>query len=170
MTAFGEDLNSPGRYKPRNVVDLDTGSEFWSENEPNSWICYELDEERVIAGYCIRSYDEDKGAGHLKSWILEVSRDGKDWFKVDEQTDSKVLNSRHAIWSRYIDPKERQRCKLVRLRQTKKNHFGYEWLAISALELYDPSTGWVKKADDAEKERKKKEKKEKAEKEKEEKE
>ena len=143
----GEDLNSPGPYKPRNAVDFGTSSDFWSENEPNSWICYQLDKERQIAGYCIRSYGEEKGAAHLKSWIVEGSRDGATWYPIDKQTNSSVLNSRHAIWTCYIDPKGRQRFSHVRLRQTEKNHFGYEWLAISAFELYDPDSDWVKNED-----------------------
>ena len=116
---------------------LGTDSQFWSQDEPDSWICYDFKGRRVApASYSIRT-----GSWcYLKSWVLEVSNDGSDgsWEVVDRRENNEDLKGKHVTHNFAISAPPRGSFHFVRLRQTWKNHKGDDVLCLSPLELSEP--------------------------------
>ena len=61
-------------FYPKNAADLGTDSVYLSKNEPNSWICYDFKERRVIpTSYSVRLPEEGGfGQPNRRSWVIEV--------------------------------------------------------------------------------------------------
>ena len=125
--------------KPANAVDLNSDSEFWSEEWPNQWIRYDFNGRRVTpTSYSIRSMDDGPDSEHPMSWVLEVSNDGKEgsWEVVDSREDNDDLNDAHVTHNFALSAPPSGAFRFVRLRVTGDNHFGKDNLAICALELF----------------------------------
>ena len=125
--------------EPENAVDLKSNSEFFSNNSPNSWICYDFKGRRVTpTSYSIRSIVLGPGGEHPKSWVLEVSNDGSEgsWKAVDFRTDNNDLNDEHMTHNFSLGTPQSGAFRFVRLRLTGKNHGGSDDLNICALELF----------------------------------
>ena len=57
----------------KNAVDLGSDSFYESKEEPNSWICYDFKEMRVIpTSYLVRSHVSRPGGYHRKSWVIKA--------------------------------------------------------------------------------------------------
>ena len=108
---------------PRNIVDLTSNSVFCSVWGPNSWICYKFREERVggvtPTSYSIRSVGYGPGWYHPKSWVLEVSHNGKEgsWVVVDSRENNEDLNRMHVIRNFAISDPPSGVFSFVRLRR-----------------------------------------------------
>ena len=138
VTVTASSCQGSGR-EPENAVDLRSNSDFCSNNLANSWICYDFKGRRVTpTSYSIRSFGCVSGGGHPKSWVLEVSNDGSDgsWAVVDSRENNKELNSKLVTRNFEISAPPSGPFRFVRLRLTGKNHFGDDYLVISALELF----------------------------------
>ena len=121
----------------KNVVDLGAGSYFYSEqeNEPNQWICYDFKDKRVApTSYSIKSVNS---AYNIKSWVFEVSNDGRDgtWQGVDSRNDNNDLKAR-SVTHNFPISQTHGSFRFVRLRQTGKNHGGDDRLPLCALEVF----------------------------------
>ena len=76
-------------YGPRNVVNFDNSSYFWSINQPNQSLTFDFKERRVaLSAYALATGDKDC---HLTSWALEGSNDGANWIVIDEHHNDSVL-------------------------------------------------------------------------------
>ena len=129
---------------PKNVVDLGSESHFCSDSAPDSWICYDFEKSRVTpTSYSIRSYRGGPGYNHPKSWVLEVSNDGTDgsWVVLDSRKNNFILNDSLVTHNFEIATPPSGAFRFVRLRQTAKNHCGYDELEICALELFGALCG-----------------------------
>ena len=128
--------------EPENATDFGSDSMFYSNNLPNSWICYDFKEQRVTpTSYSIKSFGDGRDDYHPKSWVLEVSNDGSSWQAVDTRKDSQIPSTKFAKSSyvtRNFDivPPPSNAFRFIRFRQTWKNHGGDHLLVISALELF----------------------------------
>ena len=152
--------------KPEHAVDLTSDWDFYSGDEPNSWICYDFGGQRVTpTSYSIRSKNDGPGSAHPRSWVLEVSNDetdigsdprrrnlgqflritpdghafhvdGKKWVVVDRRKDNFDLNDRHVTRNFGLSTPPSGAFRFVRLRLTGKNHHGDDYLRIGALELF----------------------------------
>ena len=138
-----------GGCEPENAVDLWQDSQFWSQNEPNSWICYDFGGRRVVVTkYSITSTSSGSrrktGSGsrslHPKSWVLEISKDGSEgsWVVVDRREKNFDLNYPSVTRKFGIStgPGGAFPARFARLRQTGENHNGDDRLVICALELF----------------------------------
>ena len=147
-----------GCEEPRNAADIGTDSQFHSQNQPNSWICYDFKYRRVsLTSYSLRSCCADPGGwqtivqrsrlaclsrtelmggGHLKSWVVEISNDGSLWEPVDSRQGTSELNSRCAVRNFAISAANCRSVRFVRLRQTGPNHVETHELIISSFELF----------------------------------
>ena len=127
--------------QPKNAVDIGTDSEFRSENVPNSWLCYDFKQPRVIpTSYSMKSSNNGPGAWQPKSWILEVSNDGSEqsWRVIDRRENNSDLNGRHLTHNFPITSELHEPFRFIRLRLTGKNHEGHNRLVICSLEVF----GW----------------------------
>ena len=128
--------------QPEEAADLDSDSDFCSEDRKNSWICYDFRGRRVTpTSYSIRSHGSYTRStsdlvAHPRSWVLEVSNTGREgsWQVVDRRENYKDLNDSHEIRNFGVPPSGDFR--FVRLRLTGKTHQGNDCLHICALELF----------------------------------
>jgi hypothetical protein len=84
--------NDP-RNAAKNAADLETDSCFssacrdseieWIPHTRNNWLCYDSKERRTLpTHYAILTHGGPPGSAHLKSWLVEASADGKEWWEV----------------------------------------------------------------------------------------
>ena len=135
VTASSADGGSD--YHPKNVVELGTNSSYCSNNDEDSWICYDFKERRVIpTSYSVRSERSGPGWYHLKSWVIEVSNDGSSWTEIDRRDNNNDLNGSYATANFNISKVPSESFRFFRLRQTEKNHRGDYFVWISSLEIF----------------------------------
>ena len=118
---------------PKNAVDFDRDSSFSSHNEPNSWICCDFKDRRVIpTSYSVRS---GYSPPYLRSWVIEVSNDGTEnsWTEIDRRDD---WDGDEETPNFEISRIPRESFRFFRLRQTGKNRDGENYLKIYWLEIF----------------------------------
>ena len=127
---------SSGRDKVKYAVELGTNSEFYTESKPNQWICYNFKGRSVApTSYSIRTHS---GSYFPKSWVFEVSNDGRDdsWQVVDRRTDNFDLKANHVTRNFAISDPPRGSFRFVRLRLTGKSHAEDDYLFLTSLEVF----------------------------------
>jgi hypothetical protein len=126
----------PQTHPLRYVADFDNQSYFATQNEANSWICYDFKNMQIkVTHYSIRSRRDGNG-DHLRSWTLEGSEDGLRWVKIDDRTKDTSLNSQGAISSFSISESFQSEFRMIRLLQTGKNSSGHDCLLVNAIEFF----------------------------------
>ena len=131
--------SSNGSNSPFNLIEYDDKSKYFvTRNERNSWICIEFKNHLIIpTSYTIRSNSNGgKGYHHLKSWVIEVSTNNREWTTVSEEKDNSVLDEQSAVHTFSIQTRPEQEIKFIRLRQTGPNSANYNHLYFSAIEIY----------------------------------
>ena len=130
-------LRNDTAYHAKNIVDLGTTSFYMSNDEPDTWICYDFKTRRVMpTSYSIKAQGDTPGGHHLKSWALEVSKDGDTWTEVDRREGNDELNAPHVVRNFKITDAPHESFRFIRLRQTGPNHKGQDFLAFSGLEIF----------------------------------
>jgi hypothetical protein len=129
-------IGDPQSYPLRHVADFANQSYFCTNNEANSWICYDFKDMRIkVTHYSIRSR-RDANMNHLRFWTLEGSKDGSSWVKVDDRQNDTSLNSQGAISTFSISERFQGEFRQIRLRQTGKNSGGDDYLIVNAIEFF----------------------------------
>ncbi|KAK8871571.1 hypothetical protein M9Y10_007304 [Tritrichomonas musculus] len=113
---------------------------FETDDEPNSWICFEFKKHEVKpSGYIIRSYCQDN-EDHPKSWKLEASKDGQSWVTLDSQTDNDSLNGGGRVKLFPITSIEHKNkpFKYLRIQQTGPTWYSHSshCLLMDSIEFY----------------------------------
>ena len=130
-----ESSSAAGLSKPSNVTDRSWTSGFYSENLENSWISFDFGESQLrLAHYTIKTIRAGRNNVHLRSWVIEGSDDGDVWTVIDEKDNSDALNGKDKVCSWKCPDKKPFR--LIRLRQTDKNHASTNTLALANIELF----------------------------------
>ena len=125
------------QWCPKNVVDLQSETYFFSTNAPNSWLCYDFKEKRVSpTSYSITSYPFGPGMRHLRSWVLEVSNDKRDWQVADRRENNSDLNDMKVTHNFSITKKLSGSFRFIRVRLTGHNHKNNDILSMSSLEVF----------------------------------
>jgi hypothetical protein len=148
--SFDKTTRTPSGWRPAKcVTDMETDSTFYSayrrkeediRHTRNNWICYDFGERWITpTHYAIRSYVGDPGSNHLKSWLVETSVDGDTWQEVDHRQDNDELNRTYA--ARTFTIARAASCRLIRLVNIGRNHFGYDCLMVTAWEIFGSLTG-----------------------------
>jgi hypothetical protein len=125
-------------YAAKNVVDLKTDSYFHSVNDLNQSIGYDFKEMmRIIpTHYSVRSYHDGPNDHHLRSWVVEVSKDCEGWEVVDERTDCQDLNDKFAVQCFAIQRPPQTENRYIRLRQTGVNWVNQHYVIICGFEVF----------------------------------
>jgi hypothetical protein len=101
----------------------------------NNWICYDFKERRIVpTHYTIRTNHGPPGQPHLKSWLVETSADGENWWKVAREENTRQLNGAHFTGTFAVAGDGE--CRFIRLVNVGKNHLGFDMLCISAWEIF----------------------------------
>ena len=116
---------------------------FQTQDETNSWICFEFKNHAVIpSGYIIRSYC-DENESHPKTWKFEGSNDLQSWATLDSQTNNDSLRGGGRVHLFPISGNEDKDkpFKYLRIRQTGSNWYEYENgsyydLLMNTFEIY----------------------------------
>jgi hypothetical protein len=131
VTSSGLDLDP--RWTAKNAVDRSPAG-FWSQDHPNQWLCVDFKSLAITpTEYILRSIHEQSGSVHPRGWILEGSSDGISWTELDHREDNNDLNRPNTLvtFPVALIPLSR----MVRIRQTQKNHHGTDVLALAYFDI-----------------------------------
>ena len=119
--------------RPNDVADLASCDWYVSNDRPNEWICYDFKDRRLIPkSYSVKSCD----CSHLKSWVIEVSNDGKLWTEIDRRDNNNDLNNNMVTVNFKISRVPSERFRFFRLRQTGVSHGDDFYLVVTSLEVF----------------------------------
>lgn len=132
-SVYHNEINS----SPLNVIDFyDYEDSFSTEDEPNSWICFDFINQKVILNkYVIRSSSYGPGLSHLKSWVVEGSNDKNVWHTIDERKNCSSLNG-SSLECTFNCRNLTSGFQYIRLRQTGLNWRNRNYLKFNAIEFY----------------------------------
>ena len=117
----------------RNVVELGTESDYWSEDFFDPWICYDFKDLSVIpTSYSIMSASDHQP----KSWVLEVSNNGYSWTEIDRRDNNNELKDAYVTVNFKISCTPSESFRFLRLRQTGENHKRGHMLRLCSLEIF----------------------------------
>jgi hypothetical protein len=127
-------------YQPQQLADLLEYSIFDSQDLPDQWVCLDFGTMSMAAThYTIRTTGAGERGPHLKSWVIEGSVDGQQWTELDRKENNGQLKARNAYVSFAMStPTE---VRMIRLRQTGRNHVGNNYLTLSAFEIFGTISG-----------------------------
>ena len=138
VTASSVNGNSSS-YLQKHAVDLGTDSHWASNSETYAWLCYDFKERSVIpTSYSVRSISAGSGGCHLKSWVIEVSKDGKEnsWREIDRRDNNNELNASRVTVNFKISRVPNESFRFIRLKQTGPEHCGSTHAHLSSLEIF----------------------------------
>ena len=107
---------------------------FVTKDEANSYIRFHFKEGKILFdSYTLKTYHGSKNYAHLKSWILEVSNDGKNYQEVDRHENCDLLNGplRKSTFKVSISTPQR----FVRLTQIGPNWLNNNCLILNQIEF-----------------------------------
>lgn len=118
----------------KNILDFNCNSCYEADDSDDEWICFDFKKRKVkITDYSIKSYQSGKDGHHLKSWIIEISNDGRTWQTIDEHRDCPTLNGSCITGTFSVKPNNYSR--YVRLHQTGEP-WGGHYLWFHYIEFY----------------------------------
>jgi hypothetical protein len=136
--------NSPEKTAAQNVADLATESTFRlpycarqedTHNGANSWIRYDFKNLRIMpTHYAVRSHASGWGFAHLKSWVVEISVDGKHWTLIDSRNTNAELNN--PVATRTYPVAASRPCRFIKVSNVGPSHSRYDSLVISGWEIF----------------------------------
>ena len=127
--------STSGHNQPWQVADFGWPEKWMSFNEPDSWIQFDFKKRRVACTkYTIKTANWGPDANHIKSWVLEGSKTGKDWKKLDTQKDNSDLNGRSL--TKTFSTSVSEPFRYLRIRMTGTNHIGNDYLCLTNVEFF----------------------------------
>lgn len=121
---------------PLNLFIYDNKKNWFStQNEQNSWICFEFKNHKIIPeNYLIRSFNS-KNHRHPKSWVLEGSNNNENWEILDVQNNCKFLCGDNLVHLFSVSH-NKQSFKYLRLRQTGLTSENTNHLLLNSIEFF----------------------------------
>ena len=133
ITASGNSYN-----RCHQVVNNGWQDWWCSGNKANSFVQFDFKSRHVsLNQYSLRSDNND--AGHLLSWVLEVSDDGATWETIDER-DTQDMNQNNVVRTYKCEVRSCRVARIVRLRQTGKNGSNDDALRLAQIEFFGQLT------------------------------
>lgn len=115
----------------------DQAHAFLSEDEPDSWICLDFKEHRIIPTYyTLKSTAKNWFSMHPKNWIFEGSVDNNKWKTLDERKDCYHLHGYNLIYTFKVQHQSDTEFRYIRVRSTGKNWGDSNYLLIDSIEIY----------------------------------
>ena len=123
-------------FLPKNLLELSNQHSCWySGDEPNQWVIYDFSPRKInINAYTLRTSGGNKGQGHLKSWRVTASNDGRKWTHIDERQNVIELNSNYAAMS--FKCKSPGFFRLIKITQIDVNHHNDYYFILSCCEFF----------------------------------
>lgn len=126
---------------PENTVDFQNSNCFYSNSEPNSFICFDFKDKQIqLTNYSIRRHHYYQNGCNLKSWIVEGSTDGIQWITIDEHSNDSSLNGSQNSPDQntvtFSALKSNSFYRFIRLKQTGPSWRNDHHICIEAVEMY----------------------------------
>jgi hypothetical protein len=118
------------RWEMKYAVDHNIETHFHADNNANEWICFDFNKRIMTPSH----YEICSGWHPLKSWRVEGSLDGNNWFTLDEQKDN--LDISKDKMSHTFPVMESRAVRMIRLTQTGRTHNGEKWFMIRRFEVF----------------------------------
>lgn len=125
-------------YEIVNYASASSSSYILTRDKPNSWICIEFINHRIIpSGYMIESCTYDISET-LRSWAIEGSNDNQYWETLDTQANNDSLNGVGLFHLFAVSNYKynTESFKYLRIRQTGSNWCENDSLFIASIEFY----------------------------------
>lgn len=128
-------------YHPKFATDYNNHAKFFcTQNQPNSWICYDLKNRKIHPTfYTVRTrIDGDATHHHPMFWVIEGSNDNNDWKNLDTRNDIAILKLKNTVQTFKIQAQLslNESFRYIRFRQTGLSSASYNYLNFSALEYF----------------------------------
>ena len=110
-------------YHPKNIVDYDQDNEYKSNDAGAAIICFDFKDKFIqLSKYAIQTTMNNNSTAHLKNWVIEVSKDGTDWFEIDRRRNDESLKGpgKSNVFS--IQSPSDKFYRYIRLRQIGTSH------------------------------------------------
>lgn len=102
---------------PKNLLDFNKSTYYLANSQSDIWINFDFKEKKVkLTNYSIQCYKT--GTHQLRSWVIEVSNDNKNWKTIDEHKDDQTLKNFHG--SKTFKTESNEFYQHIRLRQTSE--------------------------------------------------
>lgn len=126
-------INNILNRHPKNLVDFNRNNFYQSNGDPDTYIQFDfMDKPVQISSYTIKShFNGPNEAGHLRNWVVEVSKDFYEWEEIDRRTNDSTLNGSNKTANFQVSKKLNDFYRYVRLRQT-----GYSWIGYPSFNRY----------------------------------
>ena len=127
-------------HQPRCVLNQISSDNFYSKNEPNSWLFIDFKEIKVNPShYSIKSNGwSGKGNHHPQSWDIEGSTDLISWDLLDSRRNETSLDDRDAsnTFTISCQTNKRKYYRYLRIMQKDKNTANNNHLVIGSIEFF----------------------------------
>ena len=126
---------------PYNVClfeDEHKGKYFETNNEKNSWICFDFKDRKIIPKNYLIQTGQGKACHNPRTWILEGSNDQTNWETLDKQDDCPYLNEQYVVHTFDIQKQNTNPFRYIRIMQTGPNWFSGDWhyFVLGSVEFY----------------------------------
>lgn len=122
-------------FQPKVVLDIPSKDVFHSKDQRNSWIMFDFKDKQVMPNYyTLKSFSNDTGGRHMKSWEFLGSNDGVDWTVLDERRDCEDLNG--CYLAKAFPCQSKNKYRFLKILQTDVNHYGSQNLILCAIEFF----------------------------------
>ncbi|KAK8888373.1 hypothetical protein M9Y10_039443 [Tritrichomonas musculus] len=124
-------------YKPQNVTLFDSDDHFISQNEQDSWICFDFKDHRVVpSAVTIKTRSGGQNDYQPRSWVIEGSCDNNSWEILDKEDDSPHLHGGDIVHTFAMNRPNSKEFQYIRMRQTGPNWNGENHLVVCSFEIY----------------------------------
>lgn len=124
----------------RNTVNYQSDTGYFSKDEDGSYLCFDFKEKEIqVTDYSIKSYGQDVDYCHPKNWVVEVSKDGKEWTEIDRHENDPTLNGMYKVGTFNIKKKQNDFYRFIKIRQTGQSwdHRGqHYYFGLDFVEFY----------------------------------
>ncbi|KAK8876163.1 hypothetical protein M9Y10_006352 [Tritrichomonas musculus] len=130
--------SSLSRGDPMTVFRYEEkGNWLYTRDSKNSWFCFEFKKHEIIpTNYTIRTINNKNNTSHLKSWVIEGSKDNNKWTTLDEENDSPYLYGSYFSHTFSIQNETQESFRFIRIRQTGPNWINGHTLLLNHVEFY----------------------------------
>ena len=132
-------IDNSKTYSPYNVCLFDDNEKYFeSEDQSNSWICFDFKDHKIIPSSYIIKSSKNQNNNYPKTWILEGSNDKTNWKVLDEQKDCSHLNGQYLVHTFDIQAKVTLPFRYIRMKQTGPNwqENKYHYFVLGSMEFY----------------------------------
>ena len=117
------------------LVDYGTIEDWWTKDEPNSWVSFDFKEKKVsLSSYTLKSrtdWDEKQPV----QWEIEGSNDESSWVSLDSRN-TQEQRGFGAVKNYSCNKGNHGFYRFIRMRQTGLNSSGAHYLVLSQIELF----------------------------------